>query len=135
MKLFIISIPLLLMCITTNNLEYQQVDEKLFGVWIMTEQIENELTFKRSKLFDKNRGGLKFLRNGHLVFRQNVSWCATPPIEYKNYKGSWNISNGTKLSMGCAYWGGDSQQVWEIIILNESELRIKLKSFEGDQNF
>jgi hypothetical protein len=82
--------------------------------------------YKKSKKLSTASDGVKFLRDGTLIERKNAGWCGTPPINYKDYSGKWQIQNGDEVKIDVAYWGGMEQKIWKIIEVSGSTLKIEI---------
>jgi hypothetical protein len=77
----------------------------LIGTWKYAGNDNNISVYSRSLDFSDNHC-YKFNSDGTLVERNISGWCATPPVSYANYDGTWTILNGTLIQIHVAYWGG-----------------------------
>jgi hypothetical protein len=94
MKKFRINMFLLFLLITGSSFNTDKtLKSMILGSWIRCDyDHRNRITvYKRNGTTDKKGPGLRFRKNGILVARANTSWCGTPPVDYRNFTGSWSI--------------------------------------------
>ena len=108
-------------------------DYKLMAVWVFSDYEDEIIKYVKSESFKKDESGIEFKKNGKLTKRQNVGSCGTPPITYGNYKGSWKYTSDSTLTIKYNYWGGKSEQDWEIIELNSNSLKIRRGGYRTDE--
>jgi hypothetical protein len=112
-------ITLLLSCesnetvINTNNL--------LLGSWIMPSYGAETTTYKRGNSLPNDAYGISFSENGEFIERSS-GWCATPPLSYFDYIGSFEVEETLIKITRTSYL--NSYQ-WRIISLTENELVVK----------
>lgn len=105
--------------------------ESLNGYWVNPVYSGQEITFTRSSAFNTNEYGIYFKKNRKLVERKNSGWCATPPVSYSDFEGTWK-QNGNRLLLHLSYWGGWMDVEWEIVSLDEEFLIIKVIEKNSD---
>lgn len=103
-------------------------NEDIVGVWVFSIYKDDYIEYTKMKSLNKNESGFVFKKNGRLTKRQNSSWCGTPPIEYKNYKGTWKYTSDSTILINHKYWGGQAESELLIIDLNQKSLRLKILS-------
>ncbi|MFK7774627.1 MAG: hypothetical protein AB8F94_20980 [Saprospiraceae bacterium] len=99
--------------------------DKLFGTWVYSNYDNKSIQFKKERSFDDKKPGIKFMKNGTLVKRQNSGWCGTPPISYKNFEGTWKTTSDSTLNIRYKYWGGTIEEDWLIIDLSNKVFTVK----------
>ncbi|TCO09637.1 hypothetical protein [Natronoflexus pectinivorans] len=125
-----------------EKIETEHNSELLIGYWINPQIVDSLVTFsKSSKLVDANYG-IAFHSDGSFIERNNSGWCATPPISYSNFKGSW-VKNDSLVIILVDYWGGIARYQWKIIDVGDNKLVVnkikveynydigKLKNYTG----
>jgi hypothetical protein len=103
-------------------------NEDLIGVWVFSIYKDDCMEYTTMKSLLKNESGFVFKKNGRLIIRQNSSWCGTPPIEYKNYNGTWKYTSDSSILINYKYWGGKAAMELKIIDLNPNILKLKVIS-------
>ena len=124
-------ITLLLSCasnetvINTNNL--------LLGSWVMPSYEAETTTYKRGDSLPNDAYGISFSENGEFIERSS-GWCATPPLYYSDYIGSFEIEPTLIKITKEAY---PNSYQWRIISLTENELVVKreLTEQEGEHKY
>jgi hypothetical protein len=96
----------------------------LIGTWNYAGYQNNVSVYARSLDFSDNPG-YKFNSDGTLVRRNISGWCATPPVSYANYDGTWTILNDTLIQIHCEYWGGTMDYRMNINSVNLDSLKIE----------
>lgn len=100
-------------------------NNKLIGIWNVSEYVGNSTVYNRSTAFI-DEYGYEFKSGGTLVERQNAGWCGTPPITYADYAGTWSVINDTLIQVEVAYWGGISTFQLDIESVDSKHLVAKL---------
>ncbi len=96
----------------------------LIGYWIHPLYSGDILRLKRADSLKEQEYGLSFRTDHSLIERKNAGWCATPPIFYADFQGSWNrLDSIVEISVG--YWGGLAEYRWKILSLDSGRLEIK----------
>lgn len=111
--------------------ESDQNPDSLHGYWINPVYSGQEITFMRSNSFRTNEYGIYFKENRKLVERKNSGWCATPPVSYADYEGTWK-QNGNRVLLHLSYWGGWMDVEWQIVSQDEEFLNVKVIEQDSD---
>ena len=115
---------LLVTCKKDKNI-HNENSNIIYGAWVNPEYSDSTITFHYRHDLKKNEYGIKFEDNGNFTERKNSGWCGTPPISYTDYQGNW-IQKSTTLNISVGFWGGTTEYEWEILLLNEDNLKVKL---------
>ncbi len=95
----------------------------IIGGWINPMYYNDSvIVVTRNNLID-NAYGLEFLSNKKFIERKNAGWCATPPIAYADFTGTWKLNDST-ISICVGYWGGTASYKWKILSLDAEKLKI-----------
>lgn len=95
----------------------------LIGIWNYSEYQGNSSVFKRSDQFIDNHC-YKFNSDGTMIERKNSGFCATPPITYADYPGTWSMVNDTLVQISVGYWGGLARYMLDIEKVNKNFLSV-----------
>ncbi|MBN1953109.1 MAG: hypothetical protein JW801_18030 [Bacteroidales bacterium] len=113
--------------------ENSSVSEMLAGKWGQTEALDGMLSYQRLRervdTFD-----LQFNGDNTLVQRSLAGGCATPPVAYALFDGTWSEQDSL-LSITVDYWGGVANYEWKIVALTGDELKIRTISRELLPNY
>jgi hypothetical protein len=104
-----------------ENSEIEQRSNSLIGYWINPQTTDSLVTYSKSTDLVENNYGIAFHSDGTLIERKNSGWCATPPISYSDFEGSWEKTDSI-ISILVDYWGGLACYKWKVIDLKEEEL-------------
>ena len=102
--------------IDTNNL--------IIGTWNYAGYLNNVSIYARNLDFSNNHC-YRFNSDGTLVERNISGWCATPPVSYDNYDGTWAIINDKVIQINVEYWGGMRTYRLDINSVNRDSLKIE----------
>ena len=100
-------------------------DNKLIAIWVYSGYEDELIQYVKSRRFKKDECGIKFKKNGKLIMRESVTWRSTPHMFYKNYKGSWEYTSDSTLTIKLNYEERKVQLCGEIVELNTNSLKIK----------
>jgi len=106
----------------------------IVGTWVEDGQKGDTLFFQRSETFDKEKYGFTIKNDGTFIEWKNSGWCATPPIAYDNFEGSWEPVSDSLLDITVAYWGGIMTYQIRIVSLDAGELAIRYLYTEDRTN-
>ena len=95
----------------------------LLGVWINRQNGDGYITFERTNSLKANEYGLSFGQDGNFLERKIDGWCATPPVSYSNYEGTWSFADST-INISVAFWGGTMDYKWKLIKIDNEHLKI-----------
>lgn len=109
---------------------YIDKDNLLIGVWNYSDSKDYVTIYTKNSKFTDSYG-YKFNSDGTLVERKNSGWCATPPVSYADYKGSWSVINDTIIEIKAAYWGGTTTSRLDIEYLSAYTLKFITISSES----
>ena len=93
----------------------------LLGSWIEASYDSEATTYTRGSSLPTEGYGILFSENGEFIERSS-GWCATPPLFYEDYIGSFEI-NETLIKITTTSFPSSYQ--WRIISLTEKELIVK----------
>jgi hypothetical protein len=97
----------------------------IVGTWVEDTLRGDTLLFQRARKLDEVKYGFTIVDDGTFLERKNAGWCATPPITYENFEGTWEAVSDSLLDIKVAYWGGMMTFQIRIISLEEEKLAIK----------
>jgi hypothetical protein len=100
-------------------------NDKLIGNWINPQYRDTLVTYSRAVNLIENEIGITFKPGYKFVYRQNSSWCGTPPITTADYEGAWNWNDST-IDISVGYWGGTANYSWKVITLSDKKLVISV---------
>lgn len=119
-----IFLVLLLVPILSCEKEPVKTKNQVIGYWINPVYNDSTVTLDKASSFEENEYGFAFLENKLFIERKNSGWCATPPISFEDYKGTWSKSENT-IQITVEYWGGITDYEWEIISVHDTQLIVK----------
>jgi hypothetical protein len=129
-KLYILTIILYLMLVSCTKEEIKiDPNNLLIGTWNYAGYHNNVSVFARSLDFSNNHC-YKFNSDGTLVERNISGWCATPPVSYDNYDGTWTILNDNLVQIHVEYWGGTRDYRLGIYTVDRDSLKIEEVSMQ-----
>lgn len=129
-KLYILTIILYSLLVSCTKEEIKiDPNNLLIGTWNYAGYHNNVSVYARSLDFSDNHC-YKFISNGTLVERNISGWCATPPVSYDNYDGTWTILNDTLIHIHVEYWGGTRDYRLGIYTVNRDSLKIEEVSIQ-----
>ncbi|MFZ5939608.1 MAG: hypothetical protein ACOYXB_03455 [Bacteroidota bacterium] len=124
----IVILFLVLSCRSEQELK-GDTEADLIGFWAERENNDTLEIYTRVGKLDPEDYGFAFGTDHMFTERANAGWCGTPPVTYTDYSGEWHLT-GEEISISVAYWGGVTEQTWEIIKLDKDHLTVYRKSFE-----
>jgi hypothetical protein len=126
MKYF--KILLLLFAVTLNSCKKDDIkidpDNLLIGSWYFADSDNEFMVYTRSASIPDNKQGYNFRGDGTLIVRDLDGWCATPPVSYANFDGTWKVLNDTLVSVERNYWGGTLSCKLDIESVTKNTLKI-----------
>ncbi len=84
--------------------------------------------YQRSADLDFSVHGFMLGEEGSYKERAIEGWCATPPVSYATYEGSWEVLSDSLLDVVVGYWGGTRTYQIRILFLEGDELGIRFLS-------
>jgi hypothetical protein len=89
-------------CACKENISPQQLPFE--GTWVFDSWENNTSTYRSAKELEDDSAGYIFNPDGTLTVRQTIGKCATPPVTYDNFAGTWkNLTNDT-IAIQADYW-------------------------------
>lgn len=101
----------------------------LIGTWNYAGYHNNVSIYARSLDFSNNHC-YRFNSDGTLVERNIAGFCATPPVSYDNYDGTWTILNDTLIQIHVEYFDGMRTHRLDINSVNRDSLKIEEVSMQ-----
>jgi hypothetical protein len=97
--------------------------EQLIGHWINPVYTDTVLRFEKANSLKDNDYGISFKTDQVFIERKNSGWCATPPITYADFDGTWSRHDSI-LNITVGYWGGTADYQWKILAIDNNHLTI-----------
>ena len=124
--------PILLVALTLTsfrNTKPTTFETKILGIWMdgNCELKDDAACLKKVKSFKEDNSGFQFKKGGKLVRRQNTGKCATPPISYGNYAGTWKKTGSMTLTIKYKYFAGTIEEDWKIVEVSDKKLIFKVQ--------
>jgi hypothetical protein len=124
-KLYILTIILFSLLVSCTKDEIKiDPNNLLIGTWNYAGYSNNVSIYARSLSFSDNYC-YQFNSDGTLVERSISGWCATPPVSYANYDGTWTVLNDTLIQIQVEYWGGTRDYKLGINSVTRDSLKIE----------
>ena len=95
----------------------------LIGSWINPIESDSSYTFTKANELKNQEYGITFNPAPSFIERKNVSWCATHPIYYGDFNGSWS-KLGTTIDIKVPFWGSIAEYQWELVSVDQNTLTI-----------
>lgn len=97
----------------------------IVGTWIEDSFKGDTLLLDRSGKLAADRYGFTIKEDGTFIEHKNAGWCATPPITYDNFDGTWEAVSDSLLNITVAYWGGVMTYQIRIVYVDGARLAIR----------
>jgi hypothetical protein len=123
LSIFTIILCSLLCSCSKNEIKIDQ-NNLLIGTWNYAGYQNNASIYARSLDFS-NTHCYEFSSDGTLVERNISGWCATPPVSYDNYDGTWTILDDSIIQIHVEYWGGMRTYRLDINSVTQDTLKIE----------
>jgi len=101
-----------------------KLEDKLIGVWIYNVAEGDQITYDKAKKFKKDVGGIEFKKDGKLINRENMSWCGTEPVTFKNYNGTWKISPDSIITITTEYDRDKEEETLKFVSVDDHTLKV-----------
>ncbi len=121
-KMLLILVFIISLTSCKNKIENHDL---LIASWVEDKIDDSITTYKNVRELDEDNYGFTFKPDGIFIERKNSGWCGTPPISYDNFEGTW-VRKDSILKIETTYWGGQIDYKWQILSLNNNELKIIL---------
>lgn len=99
-------------------------DNFLIGTWNYAGYHNNVNVYTRSLDFSDSHC-YKFNNDGTMVERNIYGWCATPPVSYDNYKGTWANLQDALIQIHVEYWSGTRDYRFVINSVDRDSLKVE----------
>jgi hypothetical protein len=113
-----------LLCSCSKNEIKIDPNNLLIGTWNYAGYHNNASVYARSLDFS-NTHCYEFNSDGTLVERNISGWCATPPVSYDNYDGTWTVLDDSIIQIHVEYWGGMRTYRLDINSVTQDTLKIE----------
>jgi len=97
----------------------------IVGTWVEDGYTGDTLLLDRSGKLETDRYGFTIKEDGTFIEHKNAGWCATPPITYDNFDGTWEAVSDSLLNITVAYWGGVMTYQIRIVSVDGAKLVIR----------
>ena len=97
----------------------------IVGTWVEEGYEDDVLILNRSENLDPSKYGFTIHDDGSFIERKNAGWCATPPIYYDNFEGTWEAVSDSLLEVTVGYWGGTMTYQIRVVTLDQEYLAIR----------
>jgi len=114
---------ILFACSEVNEIDIQTNEPDITGFWINQNYSDTLITYERASELKEDQYCFSFQSDGIFLERKNAGWCATPPIAYANYEGSWTL-NDSIIEVSVEFWGGIADLKWKVNSVNNQKLSI-----------
>ncbi len=101
--------------------------ELYVGTWVNSQFTDSVYIISRSNDFVDNQDGFRINADGTFVQRINSGGCATPPISYANYPGSWTLFPDNTLFIESENWRGVISFEIEIVEVDKDKMVYKTR--------
>lgn len=125
----LVALLIFLFAACEEKTDTEQNSDLLIGCWTNPQYSDSVVTFRKSNNLLADNYGIVFHADGSLVERKKSGWCATPPISYSDFEGSWERTDSL-INILVGYWGGLARYQWIISAIDEDNL-IVYKINEG----
>jgi hypothetical protein len=132
-KLLILLISILMVSCEQDMLNVGALGENagIIGIWVKEVDsfqpvVSDGITrLIRSDKLDPERYGFILREDGIFTEHKNAGYCATPPVAYDDFEGTWEPLSDSLLDITVAYWGGTLTYQIRIVSLEEDKLMIR----------
>ena len=111
-----------LACSETNDFEQYALFD-ITGYWINQQLNDTVYTYEKSAELVEGQYCFGFKENGEFIEHKNSGPCATPPISYADFLGSWTIKDSI-VEIDVEFWGGMAHYKWKIISVDEQHMSL-----------
>lgn len=123
LKAFFISLVLILS--SCENDDFSAGFDTLQGNWIVEEYADSIRVFSKVNKMPADNYCLAFDTH-NIIEQKNSGFCATPPISYAKYDGSWKISADSVITIKTTFWGGDVSYSWKVLWISSNKFSVKV---------
>jgi hypothetical protein len=97
--------------------------DNLIGSWVNGTCINSICTFKRADSLNHGEYGFSFEEKQLFIERKIAGWCATPPVSYVDYEGTWSNKDSVAY-ITVNSWRGTVNYKWKVVSVNNDSLKI-----------
>jgi hypothetical protein len=98
-------------------------DNLLIGTWVYSHSTVDAYVYSRAQDFVQSPG-YRFNPDGTLIERNLSGFCATPPVSYSDYSGSWSILQGNLIQINRTNYDGPKSYKLDIQLVNTDSLKV-----------
>lgn len=98
-------------------------DNLLIGTWIYSHSTVDAFVYSRAQDFTQTIG-YRFNPDGTLTERNLAGFCATPPVSYSDYSGSWTILKENLIQVNRTNYDGPKSYKLEIQSVTSHSLKV-----------
>jgi hypothetical protein len=106
----------------------------ILGTWLNPQYGDSTVSYQKSLFLKDQEYGISFLPDSEFIERKIAGWCATPPVYYADFKGTWTRTDSI-INISVAYWGGMIDYQWKILFLDSKTLTIRILKVEPHPQF
>ncbi len=112
---------ILLLIVFTVCASFKIDTNNLIGTWVYHGE---KAAYAKQRSIPKGRCFI-FKKGGKLIVRQNAGWCGTPPITYRNFEGSWELTSDSTIRLSYKNWIDTTTTEWKVSSLTKRWLKMK----------
>jgi hypothetical protein len=98
-------------------------DNLLIGTWTYSHSTVDAYVYSRVQDFTQTNG-YRFNQDGTLIERNLSGFCATPPVSYSDYSGSWTILKENLILVNRTNFDGPKSYKLEIELVTTDSLKV-----------
>jgi hypothetical protein len=99
--------------------------DQLLGKWVKAGYEDPMTVMVKSSNLKEDEYGFILGLGGRFTERKISGACATPPVQYKNYEGWWEMKNDSILQIEVGYWGGTMKYDLKILFFEGDTLKVQ----------
>lgn len=107
------------------------IEKNLIGNWENQEYQDSLITLNTVASLSEDQYGISFYEDGTLKEIKNSGWCGTPPITYREFYGTWDLSSDSVLTLETTFWGGEVLLEWKILEISDKSMVYYLQKSES----
>ena len=115
-----------------DGIRVEDVDG-LRGTWVRSGYEDSVRVMVKSDQLAENEYGFILGLGGRFTERKISGRCATPPVQYKNYEGWWEMKNDSIMKIEVGYWGGTMKYDLKIIFFEGDTLKVQYLYDESNE--
>ena len=95
----------------------------LIGTWIYSHSTVDASVYSRAQDFTQTTG-YRFNLDGTLIERNLSGFCATPPVSYSDYSGTWTILKENLIQVNRTNYDGPKSYKLDIQLVTTDSLKV-----------